>query len=143
LHFSEMYHKYCESVESSIAEKVQRPLTEEEKRGIWNVGSLLLLESFERAILATPSPKDASYLLSRQISLSEERLKQTREQLIEKVTNLLQRSLSQQENNNLRAIVMVEDALRMIEQITDIPSDKREAVFQQAITNHNAAKRFI
>ncbi|GER89887.1 hypothetical protein KDW_40490 [Dictyobacter vulcani] len=133
--FSEMYRQYCEAVEGSIGEKVRRPLSEEEKWGIWNDGSLLQLEMFERAVLAAPSPEEAAQIVSEQVGIAKKYFPKMIETLLHKVTALLQRPLADEEEGQLRAIAWVADAMHIIEQLIDTPQDQRDIVFYQLMTH--------
>ncbi|HEY7413798.1 MAG TPA: hypothetical protein VH593_01285 [Ktedonobacteraceae bacterium] len=87
--FSEMYCQFCQAVEASIQEKLGRPLTQREQSSIWNTGSLLLLEAYERAVFAAQSPEEATLLLSQQAALAEDGLQRAKEQMLHKLKELL------------------------------------------------------
>ncbi len=133
--FSEVYHLYCEIVEESIREKLGRPLTEIEHYGIWNTGSLLLLELFERDLISARSIEEVVMLLARQAQTSQEALEKVLENLIERIAGVLQRSLSYEEKQKLHAIQMVEEAMRVVERLNEIFIDQREFAFQNVLDN--------
>ncbi len=49
-HYSESYRLVCEAIEAGAIEKLGRVLTDEERRGIWDAGSLMMLEGIDQQI---------------------------------------------------------------------------------------------
>lgn len=134
--FSEAYHLYCEAVEESLKERLGRPLTEAERLSIWNIGSLLLLESFDRALASASSTEDIMALLRQQAHPSKASLERVLESLTGQVTGLLSRSLSYKEERKLHSIRMVEEAMHIIECLQEVSPDQRELAFQDVLNGH-------
>lgn len=131
--FSQIYHQYCKLVEESVREKLGRPITETEQYSVRNIGSLLLLEAFERDLVNARSLEETVVLLTQQAQISQETLARTREGLIKQMAVLLRRSLSAEEERTLRTIQMIEDALLIHEKLIETARDRREAEFRSMI----------
>lgn len=131
--FSEVYHLYCESIEILVQERLTRPLTKIERASIWNIGSLLLLEAFERQFVAAQPIEEVLTLLKQQGQASAKALEHALDGLVAQVSGLLQRSLSYEEEQKLRTIQMVEEAMRFAEELIEVPAHQRVPAFKRMI----------
>ena len=72
--YSDAYEAYCNSLISLLETKLARPLTSEEIRNIHNVGSMTMLEMFERSFQAVTDVEDLEIELLLLADQSEQRL---------------------------------------------------------------------
>ncbi|HEU5381383.1 MAG TPA: hypothetical protein VFV38_38660 [Ktedonobacteraceae bacterium] len=133
--FSEAYHLYCEIVEASLQERLGRPLSERERLSIRNTGSLLLLEAFERDLINAPSVEAIVTLLLQHVQTAKEALERILGKLVKQVAGLLLRPLSSEEEQKLRTIHTVEEAMRLLEKLNEVSTDQRENTFQHELGN--------
>lgn len=131
--FSEVYHLSCESVEGLLQGRLGRPLTKVEQSSIWNTGSLHLLETFERDIMNAQSIEEVLALLKQQEQVSAKALEHALDSLVERIVDLIHRSLVNEEEQKLRSIQVVEEAMKFAETLIEAPVDQREVVFQDMI----------
>jgi len=61
--YSEVYRAVCLTLQGTVEQRIGRSLTSEEQLGIWNAGSLMMLESVDHEIMHTPSHSDLPPLL--------------------------------------------------------------------------------
>lgn len=47
-----LYQRYCALVAEMLQEKLGRPLSEQERQNLWDVGSMMFLEAWERSVTA-------------------------------------------------------------------------------------------
>lgn len=49
--YSSMYHAYCLAIQQMVEQRLERGLSSAEQAGIWNAGSLMMLEVVERDLV--------------------------------------------------------------------------------------------
>jgi len=63
--YSDVYREVCLNIQRTVEQRIGRSLTSEEQLGIWNAGSLMMLEAVDHEIMHTPSNADLPPLLQR------------------------------------------------------------------------------
>jgi hypothetical protein len=130
-YFSETYRTVCATVEELAAEKLGRLLTATERNGIWNAGSLMMLEVVERDILSAQNAESAARELITSAQTFERRFSDSVLSLKTLLETELNRKLSESELTFIQGLPNIFALMVVGEQVKDAALRKREAVFQE------------
>ncbi len=56
--YDAVFRRYCAFLEEDLREKLGRPLFEQERQHLWDIGSMMLLEAWERDVEAARTPAE-------------------------------------------------------------------------------------
>jgi hypothetical protein len=132
--YSEAYKSYCEVVEKFAAEKIERALSDSEKKAIWNAGSIMQLEVIEQHLSHAETAEQTITALARWSKPSELRFESDFKFVIETMERLLNRSLHDSEKSKIHSSRSVIDMMRLAEQMKEVKDIQRETVFQELLT---------
>ena len=134
--YSQIYIAACEIVEALAIELLGRSLTEAEQRGIWNAGSLKVLESVERNITECTLDAVAMRLVSIGASF-DERLSAAHTQMIGALEEALGRPLSDSEKSSITRIKRIHQLMEIGERLRDGPPDNRSDIARHILDEHS------
>ncbi len=130
-YFSETYRVVCAVVEKLATEKLGRSLSATERNGIWNAGSLMMLEVVERDILSKQSAESMAQELTESARTFERRFFESVLSLKTLLETELNRKVSESELTFIESLPNIWALMVVGEQIKDAASRKRETVFQE------------
>jgi hypothetical protein len=129
--YSQTYRLVCQSIQDWVQERLGRPLTAIERNGIWNAGSLMMLESVERTLEAAQSiPLLETELANLSVTFNE-RFQSGVEKLGEELIELLSRPLSIEEHQAINNVATLYEAMRVVDWLRESNASNRASVFQQ------------
>jgi len=120
--YSEAYREVCLAIQRTVEQRIGRSLTPEEQLGIWNAGSLLMLEAVEHEILHTPSNADLPLLLQRNAVTFHERFTTALMQAKELIAHRKMFALLYGHRKRLEEAQTIYDLLTVTEQYPQYPT---------------------
>jgi uncharacterized protein YeeX (DUF496 family) len=133
--YVEEYSNACEAVEARAREKLGRSLTAQERSGIYNAGSLMMLEPVERYINSTQRADDIARMLARLAASFEHRVQEANDLLIDQAAILLERELDADERDLLRKVPTVGDAMSITDHLAETLPELREGLFARILAD--------
>ncbi len=128
--YSELYRLVCEHIEAEASRKLARPLTNEERRGIWDAGSLLMLEVVDRAIVAASTAAEVAYELAESAAAFRQRRKTVLDLAAHHLHTALGRPLTIDERERLRNVDTLYVLETIVEQVKEAAPSRRPALLQ-------------
>jgi len=132
--YAATYATFCTGLISGLEERLERPLTPYEQRGIWNVGSLMRLEVVERDFDLMTTPKQIEQHLVDLAGWNEREYEDYCQSALTKVPAWLGRDLTEAERAALLRSEHIGVLLTWSERIHDAEPDEREAIAHELLT---------
>ena len=130
-YYSEIYRIVCAAAEKLAAEKLARSLTTTERKGIWNAGSLMMLEIVEQDISAAQTAESTARQLVESSQTFKRRFSESVQSLKTLLETELNRKLFDSELTFIQSLPNIWALMVVGEQVKDASSRKREAVFRE------------
>ena len=127
--YAARYLSMCESLEEAAARRLERPLSEDERCGICNAGSLMMLDMLEEDIAAAESAAALGEALVAAAREFEEKVGLALEGLAVKLTDTMGREISAVERARIARIRRIDVAMGITDRIDAVDLLQREAVF--------------
>jgi hypothetical protein len=132
--YAAAYATFCAGLISDLEERLERPLTPDEQRGIWNVGSLMRLEVVERDFDLKTTPEQIAQHLVDLAGWNEREFDDYCQSALTKIPRWLGRDLTEAERAALLRSEHVGVLLTWGERIHDAEPDEREAFVHEWLT---------
>jgi hypothetical protein len=132
-HFSEVYRLFCEGIEADASTKLARSLTHEERLGIWNAGSLMLLEVVEREIRAATTGAAVSHMLVEGAVTFQARRTMDLDVGVERLHKALGRPLTLTERDQFHNVATLYEAMHIVEYVLEAEPAQREPLLQSLL----------
>jgi hypothetical protein len=131
--YAEAYSLYCQSTIETLQVRLGREVSPQERRCIWNVGSLMMLESVERLF-----QEGALAAVERELSAmpqwTDERFQRGLSSVLEQFPKWLGRPATDSERQALGRIEHIGALESFAERLTSVSPDQREAVLRDALS---------
>jgi hypothetical protein len=131
--YSDIYRQFCEGVETTAQEKLGHLLSDEVRLGIWNAGSLMMLESIEQDIIDLWNVAEVEVELSKLAKAFEPNFQEALVQLSNRIGRLLNRDLSDRERVSLSKLPTVAEVAITLDRLTEAAPVEREELLQQIL----------
>lgn len=131
--FAEVYAVFCQSTVETLQARLGRDVSPQERRCIWNVGSLMMLESVEH-FFQEGALADVERDLSTMPKWTEERFQHQVASMCEDFPKWLGRPVTDSERQALGQMEHIGALLSFEERLTSVSPDQREAVLQDALS---------
>lgn len=122
--YYEAYTEYCQSLEEQAQEKLSRELTEDERKGIWNAGSIMTAETLTYPLYLSKTPDELSASLLKAKDAFESTLLDAQQHSIKELETYLKRDLSDSEKSLIHRLEWVQDMMFYFEQLRQKPKLK-------------------
>ena len=136
--YAESYRLMCERIEAMAVEKLERPLSDLEREGICNAGSIMMLEVIDQALEATETAADVAEGLVLAAARFDPQLGLALEGLASRLVATIGRDLSAEERPRLTSIRRIDIAMAMVERIDKAEPAQREGVFRALLAEVDA-----
>jgi hypothetical protein len=134
--YSEHYSQICEQIEALAAQRLGRPLTPQERPGIWEAGTLTWLEmNVEMPLHRAEGPDEVARLLARAVDELDGRRDEMIDSLAQMLVILLKRELSTAERQQLNRLPTVVTVMQLGEEVTIAVPEVRETVFHELLAD--------
>jgi hypothetical protein len=129
--YAENYAFVCRSLIADVEQRLGRALTPDERRRIWNVGSLMMLEPVETDFALKTTPKEIEQFLLEMAGWTERQFDDYCQSALTKLPTWLGRDLTEAE----RAAVLRSEHIGVLlewgERIHDAAPSEREALLHE------------
>jgi hypothetical protein len=130
--YAEAYALACASILENTQQRLGRNLTAQERRSLWNSGSLMLLESVEQGLMAAPSPAEIEQRLREMEGWTEERFQAALTKLLKLLPGWLGRPVTEAEQAALGQCEHLGVFMNLAERLPQAPSEQRERLLRAA-----------
>jgi hypothetical protein len=137
-HYSESYRLVCEAIETGAIEKLGRILSAEERRGIWDAGSLMMLEGIDRQIDAATSAVEVEQILVEGGVAFQERRAQALDIGIQRLKTAVGRPLTVEECNQFQSVETLYEAMDIVERVLEADSQQRALLLKSLLSSSGA-----
>ena len=117
LSFNQAYFATCQALELALQQRLNRPLEVDERLGIWNAGSLMMVEALERSLTTIDDLARLSQELRHTTELFRPRFEECRQKSIERLIH--QGILDPHIHDQIAAAQTVYDVLWIVEMNAD------------------------
>jgi hypothetical protein len=129
---AEVYALFCQSTIESLRARLGREVSAQEQRCIWNVGSLMMLESVERTF-QEGSLADVERTLGTMPQWTDERFRRVLSSMVERLPQWLGRPATDAERHALGNVEHIGALASLEERLTSVPPDQREAALHDTL----------
>lgn len=129
---AEVYALVCQSTIDTLRARLGREVSAHEQRCIWNVGSLMMLESVERTF-QEGSLAEIEETLRTMPPWTNERFQMALSSLLDHFPQWLGRSATDAERHALGHMEHIGALTSLVESLTSVPPDQREAALHEAL----------
>ena len=119
-----VYTEYCRSLEEQAQERLGRKLTDDERKGIWNAGSLMSAETITYPLFLSKSPDELSERLIEAKDAFQSVVQDSQKHLMDVLESYLRHGLSEAEINQIRKLEWVHEMMAYFEQLRQRPKKR-------------------
>jgi hypothetical protein len=131
--YYEAYADGCIMTIEEVQKRLGRDLTAQERRSIWNCGSLMMLESIDRSLMAAQTPDELEQKLLSMEKWTEQRFRDSLEIMLRRLPEWLGRPVTAAESAALARCEHLGVWMRLGEQLMLASPDRREALFSEVV----------
>jgi len=117
--YAEVYRQICLNIQTTIEHRIGRPLSEDEKLGIWNAGSLTMLESVDHELAHASSILNLPRILQHNANVFHNRFTTALEQAQSLITSRRLFALIHGHRKMLEEAQTIYDILKVTEQYSN------------------------
>jgi len=115
--YSEIFEEYASALKDDIEQKLSRKLTRQEKNGLRNTGTLLMLEAFDREIYYAQNHETVENALIDCVQSFQQRYEDVQKELFNKLEQLLKREITPKEKEKLTMLQNVNEIGSILEKL--------------------------
>jgi len=122
--YYDAYIEYCNALEVAAQEKLGRELIQNERKGIWNAGSIMSAETLTYPINLSTIPEELSVRLLEAKNAFESVVLDSKQHLIKELETYLKRDLLEIELSQIDRIEWVQEMMFYFERLRQKPEKK-------------------